>query len=360
MRMRPFREHFPSLHDPYCLAHLGCCSLAPVAVGVRAAVEHYLRRCDEDGAPWGEFAPEVLYLKVLIARLIGADPTEIAIFHTTNAACAALGRLVAGGERDVLLTSELDFPQTRRALAGQGLETVLALRDTSHWSQAVDHRTALVSAPLVSYACGHRPDLRSLSRLAHEAGAHFFVDADQGLGAVAVHVGELGIDAMVAGLSKYLLGLPGVAFLFVRRSLLGAARSEDARADNPYAASANELTAEALERDTPPVVPVYAARAALELLLDSLSVVYPQVEAMTHSLRAQLVAAGYRIPEEADPDGPMVPVLLEDAVAAERWLRDKGVVASARGSVLRFSVHGFTSEADLTRAVEGLRELAPV
>lgn len=363
MRVRPFREHFPSLDDPYSLAHLGSCSLAPVSIEVRAAVEHYLRRCDEDGAPWGEFAPEVLYLKVLIARLIGAEATEIAIFHTTGAACMALGRLLAGGGRDALVTSALDFPQTQRSLAAPGLRAVTAPPRIEAWAACVDERTALVSAPLVAYDCGHRPDLERVARMAHEAGAYLFVDGDQGLGAVDVNVRDLGIDAMAAGCSKYLLGLPGVAFLYVSHALLqaGSARLEAARQDDPYATAPlpDEVTAEVVECDTPPVLPVYAARAGLALLLDSLDVVYPQVEAMARSLRAELIAAGHRVAPEADPRGPMVPVLLGDAVAAERRLRERGVVASARGAALRLSVHGFTNESDLARAVEALAEFRP-
>ena len=53
-------------------------------------------------------------------------------------------------------------------------------------------------------------------RCAHARGARVFVDAYQAVGVLPVNVDELGCDYLVAGTCKYLLGLPGVAFLYVR------------------------------------------------------------------------------------------------------------------------------------------------
>ncbi|MFD6107806.1 aminotransferase class V-fold PLP-dependent enzyme, partial [Nocardia salmonicida] len=48
-------------------------------------------------------------------------------------------------------------------------------------------------------------------------GAEVFVDAYQAAGVEPVDVHRLDCDYLVAGTSKYLLGLPGLAFLYARR-----------------------------------------------------------------------------------------------------------------------------------------------
>ena len=51
-------------------------------------------------------------------------------------------------------------------------------------------------------------------------GALLFVDAYQTLGTMPIDVRALGVDFLAAGNLKFLMGIPGIAFLYVRRSSL--------------------------------------------------------------------------------------------------------------------------------------------
>ncbi len=81
-------------------------------------------------------------------------------------------------------------------------------------------RTRLVALSWVSYADGYRHDLAKLADVARERGALLCVDAMQGLGAFPLDVREAGVDAVYAGAAKWMLGLHGVGFLYVRPRLL--------------------------------------------------------------------------------------------------------------------------------------------
>ncbi len=58
-----------------------------------------------------------------------------------------------------------------------------------------------------------------MTRLAHASGALLFLDGYQDSGTRPIDVKAMNVDFYVTGTLKYLLGPPGLAFLYVRRSL---------------------------------------------------------------------------------------------------------------------------------------------
>ena len=71
----------------------------------------------------------------------------------------------------------------------------------------------------VSQASGFRHDLAALADLTHSRGALLLVDAAQSAGAVALDVHRDGVDFLACTAMKWLLGAPGVGFLYVARDL---------------------------------------------------------------------------------------------------------------------------------------------
>ena len=81
----------------------------------------------------------------------------------------------------------------------------------------VDENTIAVIVSHVDARTGFRHDLRRLADLAHEAGGYLIVDAAQSAGAVPIDAESDGIDFMSGTLMKWLLGPPGLGFLYARR-----------------------------------------------------------------------------------------------------------------------------------------------
>src|SRR5207302_1222624 len=100
-----------------------------------------------------------------------------------------------------------------------------------------------------------------------------FVDAYQTLGSVPIDVRQAKVDLLAAGNLKFLMGAPGIAFLYVRRELID--RLEPlvtgwfGRA-NPFAFQTKRLdwaaTASRFDAGTPPVINAYIARAGMEII----------------------------------------------------------------------------------------------
>ena len=90
-------------------------------------------------------------------------------------------------------------------------------------ADAIDDDTALVAVSLVSNVNGRVEPLRALADRAHDKGALVYADIIQAAGIVPLDVRDLGIDLAAANGYKWLYGVHGAGFLYVRRALQGGA-----------------------------------------------------------------------------------------------------------------------------------------
>jgi selenocysteine lyase/cysteine desulfurase len=216
----------------------------------------------------------------------------------------------------------------------------------------------------VSFLSGGRLDVAAAARVAHDAGALFCLDAYQSSGVQALDVRALGVDILVAGALKYLLGPPGVAFLYVRGDLVDGLRPLDSgwfAQENPFAFEGDRLcyapTANRFQSGSPPIPSVYGARAGLALVRE---VGTPAIEEHVAALATRLIegatAAGYalRTPEDAGRRGPLVVLRSRDADQLAARLAERGVLCAPRGDGLRASFHYYNLAEDVDRLLDAL------
>ena len=92
--------------------------------------------------------------------------------------------------------------------------------DPGDYDALINESTALVSACHGWYVNGFVQDVARIAARARAAGALSFVDAYQTLGAVPVSVRDLGVDFLATGTLKFLMGVSGIAFLYVRPEIV--------------------------------------------------------------------------------------------------------------------------------------------
>lgn len=169
-----------------------------------------------------------LEVKKRLAALLGGQVEEYALVTSTGMGIgiAALGIDWQVGDNVVLPEGEHwnnTFPWL--ALKDKGVEVRLVPLDiqnrvnTDAMRQAVDSRTRLLAVAAVRFNSGHRPDLKTLSQIAHAQNALFLVDGIQAAGVVPLNVYDDGIDILTSGGFKWLLGLPGTGFLYVKSEI---------------------------------------------------------------------------------------------------------------------------------------------
>ncbi len=374
------RSRIPLLEQAIPMNH---CSHAPQTAATRAAALRYLDSWNRDGMDWDSWMQEVEAARASFARLIGADPGDVAVFssvsHATAAVASCLDLLQQESGRSIVALTEAEFPtvaQVWKAQEARGtpLRWIPVDRKAHRVREeevtaSLDDDVLLLSAAHGYYQSGALLDLDQVIPAARDAGVISYVDAYQSLGTRPIDVKRLGVDMLASGNLKFLLGVPGIAFLYVRPGL--AERLEPAvtgwfgRAD-PFAFDTHRerpldwgTGARRFDGGTPPVLSAYIARAGMELLLE---VGLEAIGDWTRTLSARLIEGGkdrgLHLMGPADPErrAPTVAFRVEDAHAVEAFLRERGVIASARGPAIRLAPHYHSTFEDVDRALELLAE----
>ncbi|HEY0807047.1 MAG TPA: aminotransferase class V-fold PLP-dependent enzyme [Pseudonocardiaceae bacterium] len=366
-----FRSRFAGLAD---MTYLASCSQGALSDELSAALAEFQQCMLALGNPWGAWAAKVEEARVAFAAYIGASADEIAIVS-----CASEGAYqVASGydysARNTVVTTELEFPSIAHVWLGQrprGAKVRFAptnggFADLDGYAAAIDDTTALVSTPLVTYRHGQRLPVADIADIAHRSGARTFVDVYQAAGVEPINVDDLRCDYLVAGTLKYLLGVPGLAFLYVRA---GVRHDVDPQLTgwfgrrDPFSFDPRELdfadTARRFEVGSPSVAAAYGALAGLALLapLDA-RVVRDHIAELTASLDEQLRAAGEQIgsPPDAARRGPQVAIRDNDPVALADYLAGRRIITSPRTDLLRIALHYYSDQHDIDTVVSAIAD----
>jgi selenocysteine lyase/cysteine desulfurase len=240
--------------------------------------------------------------------------------------------------------------------------------DLSNYDAAINDDTKLVAACSGYYVNGFKQDLGQIVSRAHAAGALVFTDAYQALGAMPVNVGESGVDFLASGNLKYLMGVSGIAFLYVKAEV--AERLQPTvtgwfgRA-NPFAFDVKQLDwsagASRFDSGTPPVMNAYIARAGMEMLS---SIGVDKIRSWHEVLSARLRDGGRErgLTQHGTSDiahkTANTAFLVNDSHAIEAAMRARGVLPSARGPVIRLAPHFYNTLDDIDTGLDLLAELA--
>jgi selenocysteine lyase/cysteine desulfurase len=256
------------------------------------------------------------------------------------------------------------------AQAAAGVDVVhVAARDgivhAEDYGDAIDERTGLVSVPLISYRNGMRLPTAEVIAMARAMSIKTVVDAYQGAGVEPIDVRELGCDYLISGTLKYMLGLPGLAFLYVRAGLVDAVSPIQTGwfgRVNPYEFDPHKVDfpphARRFESGTPSIPSAFGAVAGMRMLntLDGKDVAAHIAELGEH-LDDSLRMAGERIASPADSKlrGPMVAVLDDDPAKLAAYLGSQHIDTSPRGNAVRLSLHFYNTASDVAAVEEAIR-----
>lgn len=176
-------------------------------------------------------------------------------------------------------------------------------------------------------------------------GVRVLVDLYHVAGALPVDVQALDIDFAIGGAYKYLRGGPGAAWLYVHpRHLEGPLRTLDTgwfATPEPFTFGRPERPSFAAGADgwlesTPAVLPYYQARAGLEFTL-AMGVERLRAYSLIQqgNLVERLAEQGIFVLAAGLPRGAFIAISIPKAEAAAARLLEGGVVADARGHLLR-------------------------
>jgi 2-aminoethylphosphonate-pyruvate transaminase len=207
---------------------------------------------------------------------------------------------------------------------------------------------------------GRLNDLGALSQLCRDHGAELLVDAVSSFGGEAIDFSDAVLSAAAATANKCLHGVPGAAFVIVRRSVLAKAASRT------YYLDLGRLARMQDERNTPFTPAVHAYYALVEALREydeqgGLRARYRHYAALAEQVRAGLAALGIESLIPADessvvlrayrlPPG-MSYARLHDALKADGFIIYAGQ-GNLSKTLFRISTMGNLTAADMDRLLD--------
>jgi selenocysteine lyase/cysteine desulfurase len=225
--MLPSQRHLFDIPREVC--YLNAASWGPLPRATMAAGRAAVAL---KGQPWANRpsrqAEQCERARRAAARVINADPEDIALIPSVSYGVATVGKLLQppAGSRVLLLTDDHSSPvlewRTRAARQNFTVETVAAA-ENHNWTaallQAIERSgappVALASISSVHWSDGCAVDLDCVAVALRRHGAALLVDATHGAGVMPIDVKTLDPDFLVFPTYKWVLGPYGRAFLYV-------------------------------------------------------------------------------------------------------------------------------------------------
>lgn len=303
--------------------------------------------------------------RVLFARLINADPAEIAIVPSTMA-----------GEN--LIVNGMDLPTSRGNIVTDALHydgslflyqsirnADLALRvvpprgygiDLADMAAAIDHDTRLVAISHVSSHNGFAHDLERLCAIAHAKGVPVYADIVQSAGVVPIDVKRSNVDFAACGSYKWLMGEMGAGFLYCRKEHLGhlikrrvfSYMQTPVLEQHPFSPvrgptwpldyAAGDAAAHYFEVGTPAITALLTLQQTLPAIMDiGVEAIAAHIAPMIERLRTALPALGYESLTPAHNRSPATLFRVADSKRLAAHLEAANIVVGMRETEVRIS-----------------------
>jgi len=367
---RDVRDQFPILASK---AYFNGCSYGPISLQVKAAIEHYVQIRLEEGARWDINVQKGENVRELLASLLQCPPDDVSVSTSVSESLNSLmSALRFDGPRNKIVVTDFDFPTTSQILLAQtarGAEVVRAQADQSgtdipisEYDRLIDEHTLLVEIPLVCYRNGVWVDIEPIVKLAHERGALVLIDGYQGIGTREFDVVAEGVDFLVGGCTKYLIGTSGVGYMYVRNSLTsdlqptatGWFAQQDPHVMDIYHHKPH-ASARRFESGTPNACGLFAAEAGLELLMEvGMEAVGEQIARVTASIKDAVDVHGWQLVTPRDRHGAMLAIRSNDAPTLVERLAERDIILTERDGNIRIAAHFYNNSADVEKLVAAL------
>src|SRR5207302_7532079 len=317
-QIQSIRSRFPIFQRKI---YLNSCSQGALSDAVQAGMESYIASWHEQGSPWELWVNQYEAARSAFAQFINASPDEVAIVTSASAGINSVASALNFRERQKVVMGEFEFPTMGHIWLAQrvrGAEVQFVSAEGNHipvanYEKIVDRNTLIVPLTRVCFKNGFRSEVSAITQIAHHSGALVMLDDYQDCGTRPVDVKALDVDFFVTGTLKYLLGPPGLAFMYVRKELIVSlvpTVSGWFAQTNPFAFDPQNFnlspTARRFESGSPSVPNVYAAVLGFKLLQElGLETVAGHIKKLTQALLSWALDLGIRAKTPADSAGPL-------------------------------------------------------
>jgi selenocysteine lyase/cysteine desulfurase len=351
--------------------YLNTCSQGALSDAVQSGLEDYIASWQEQGSPWETWVERYEAARTAFARFINASPDEVAVVTSASAGINSVASALNFRERKKVVMGEFEFPtmghvwlaQRARGAEVQFVEAKGNCIPAANYEKVVDRNTLIVPLTHVCFKNGFRSEVSAVTQIAHASGALVMLDDYQDCGTRPIDVKALDLDFFVTGTLKYLLGPPGLAFMYVRKELISSLVPTVTgwfAQTNPFAFDPQHIdlspTARRFESGSPSVPNVYAAVPGFELLREiGMENVAGHIKKLAQSLLSGARDLGIHTKTPADSAGPLVVLQSKDSTLLVQKFAESEIVVSNRHDGLRISFHVYNTVDDVKAVAEVLK-----
>jgi selenocysteine lyase/cysteine desulfurase len=370
-----------SFDIPRDICYLNAASYSPLPIRTLEAGRAAVGR---KGRPWtleaGFANAQHERARTAAARLIHAEPSDIALIPSISYGVATAAKLLTPGRGTRVLVLENDHSspvlewQTRADAEGFTVETIKQ-PDDGDWTSAVLESIERSGAPPVSLASissvhwsdGGLIDVDKVGAALRQRGAAFLIDATQSAGVLAMDLKRLDPDFVIFPTYKWLLGPYGRAFLYVaKRHQNGipleqtSAGRRNVRAENAVYFTDLSYVPDARrfdmgERDH--FISMEMASIGMEMVAEwGAPAIVQRLTMLTERIAHAVRGIGVSIPEPHLRAPHILSLAFKGGMPAGlvEGMASDGVYVAPRLGRMRVSPHVYNDEVDVDRFVEAL------
>jgi selenocysteine lyase/cysteine desulfurase len=211
--------------------YLNCAYMSPISKATAAAgVEGVNRKMRPYSVTPDDFFTDVDRLKTLFARLVNAEHRDrIALIPSVSYGIAVVSKNLKTTKGQNIVVAEAQFPSNVYAWRELAKERGLVVNTVPYpieitegrgkmWNErileSIDANTTLVALGHVHWANGTLFNLKKISKRCREVGAILVIDGTQSVGALDFDVQEFGVDALICGGYKTLMGAYSLGYAY--------------------------------------------------------------------------------------------------------------------------------------------------
>ena len=369
------RNLFPYLKKG--ITYFNHASTGPSSTLLVNRLTNLLKQKSEDNIDdFKSFLKVVEETKSLLAELINCDVDRTAFVDNTTNGLNIIAQSIQWRKGDRILLNDVEFPANvypflnlkRFGVEVDFVKSENGIVTAEQIIAAIKPETKLISISFVQFLSGYKVDLEKIGTYCRANDIIFCVDGIQGIGAVNIDVKKCKIDFLSSGTQKWLLGMQGLAFIYIDAELQRKIVPSNVgwlSVNNPGNLLDYKMdlktSANVFQSGTLNTFGIYAFNTSLNLFKD-FGFKNIDVEIMKNSkyFLERLDGIGFEPVLKNSNENNLSGIITFKPKEAEKIfniLNQKKILCSLREGFIRFSPHFYNTEQEIDLVVDELQKI---
>lgn len=375
MNKSEVRNFFPYLNND--IVYFNHAATGPFSSLVTTRLNNLLKEKSESKIDdYESFIKVAVETKYILSEMINCSPDRIAFLDNTSNGINVLANSIDWKKGDRILLNDVEFPANIYPflnLKRFGVEIDFAKSDNGIVTaeqiiEAIKPETKLISVSFVQFLSGYKIDIEKIGNYCRANNIIFCVDGIQGIGALQVDVKKCKIDFLSCGTQKWLLGMQGLAFIYIDEEFqkkmipgnIGWLSVENAWNLLDYKLELKK-SADVFESGTLNTFGIYVFNTSLNLFKNyGFEKVESEVLSNSKYFISKLNQIGIKCLLSKCSDlelSGIVTIKVDNTEKVFNQLSEKRIICSLREGLIRFSSHFYNTSQEIDRVVDELQKI---